>query len=35
MKAIIASVLLLFGVMDAGEIVVGNPEFSSLNPFCH
>ncbi len=35
MKAIVAVVFLLFGVVVAGEIVIGRPEFESLNPFCH
>jgi hypothetical protein len=35
MKAVAAAVLLLSGVVVAGEIEVGHPIFESLNPFCH
>jgi len=35
MKAVAAAVLLLSGVVVAGEIEIGHPVFESLNPFCH
>ncbi len=35
MKYIIASVILLCGFANAGEIEVGQADFESLDPFCH
>ncbi len=35
MKNILVTTLILIGIVVAGDIEIGTPDFESLTPFCH